>query len=300
MKIVEYLNDRPDLLSPGISACQGCAAELCLRRVLQVFGENTVVGVPPGCMAGAGVVGWNRLSGMKVPVHIPLLDNTAAFMAGAKANFLRQGRDVNAVAFAGDGASADAGLQCLSAAAERGDNIVYICYDNEGYMNTGFQRSGTTTKGSYTTTTPVGAVKKGKTRHKKNLPLIMAMHRPAYCATISPAYPEDMMRKLEKAATVKNGLVYLHIFSPCPTGWGFPPHLSIEVARLAVQTRFFPLFEAEDGKLVINQLVPNPKPVGDLLGLMHKFAHLQPEDIEDIQQEANDQWAAVSRLAENS
>ena len=140
MNYLDILKNKPDMVSPGVSACQGCCGELILRRVLQTAGENSIVCVPPGCMAGSGVVGWNYDSGMKIPVHIPLLDNTASFLTGLTNVYQRFGReDVNIIAVAGDGASADCGFQSLSGAAERGEYMLYICYDNEGYMNTGYR-----------------------------------------------------------------------------------------------------------------------------------------------------------------
>ena len=274
-----------DLISPGISACQGCAAEYCLRTVLKVLGRNTILAVPPGCMAGAGVVGWNRNAGTKVPVTIPLLDNSASMMSGLGRYYKSVGRDdIQIVVFAGDGATADAGFQSLSGVAERGENIIYICYDNEGYMNTGFQRSGTTTKGSNTSTTPVGSVNKGKLEHKKDVPMLMAMHNPSYVATVSPGYPKDFVGKIEKAASVRKGFVYLHIFSPCPTGWRFSPERTFQIARLGVQTNFFPLWEYENGRFKQSLPVRNPKPVKEYMKNLGKFSHLTEKQINEIQQ----------------
>ena len=297
MNLKEIFLDTPDLTSPGLSACPGCAAELALRTVLKVMGTNTVLGIPPGCMAGAGAVGWNRLSGVKVPVTIPLLDNTASMLSGIKRYYLKTGRDdIKVVAFAGDGATADAGFQALSGAAERGENIIYICYDNEGYMNTGFQRSGTSSKGSYTSTTPVGTLSQGKTQHKKDVPLIMAMHNVAYMATISPAYTKDFVSKLRKAASVKNGFVYLHIFSPCPTGWRFKPENTISIARLAVQTNFFPLYEYQDGRFNQTVAIRQSKPVQELIEKLGKFQHLEPNIINDLQQWVDDKMNLLQKL----
>lgn len=297
MNLKEIFLDTEDLVSPGLSACPGCAAELIFRTVLRILGENTVLGIPPGCMAGAGAVGWNRLSGVKVPVTIPLLDNTASQLSGMKRRYQQEGRDeIKVVAFAGDGASADAGFQALSGAAERGENIIYICYDNEGYMNTGFQRSGTSSKGSYTSTTPTGSLYKGKTQHKKDMPLIMAMHNVAYVATLSPAYTKDFVSKIEKAVGVKDGFVYLHILSPCPTGWRFDPAESISIARLAVQTNFFPLWEY--GKEIFHQTVPikDVKPVTEFTGRVGKFKHLLEEEIEEMQTWVDERISLLNRL----
>lgn len=299
MNYIDMLSNREDLVSPGISACQGCAAELILRTVLKILGKNTVVGIPPGCMAGAGCVGWNYDSGLKVPVHIPLLDNTASFLTGVKAMYERTGRDINVLAFAGDGASADCGFQSLSGAAERGDNIIYICYDNEGYMNTGFQRSGTTAKSSYTSTTPVGSSSRGKEQHRKDMPMIMAMHGAAYVATLSPAYMNDFVKKVEKAASIKDGLSYLHIFSTCPTGWLSDPKKSIEISRRAVQTNYFPLFEVEKGRFKLNMEIKEPKPVLYMLSLLGKFKHISSKEIQELQTLIDERYKRLISLVEN-
>jgi pyruvate ferredoxin oxidoreductase beta subunit/phenylglyoxylate dehydrogenase beta subunit len=264
MTIIDKLATYEDQISPGISACVGCNVELTLRTCLKVLGRDTIFAIPPGCMGGVGVVGWDKQSGSKVPVFFPLLDNVASMLAGIKLHYDRVGRDVNVVAFAGDGATVDAGFQCLSGAAERGARIIYICYDNEGYMNTGYQRSGSTTKGAWTSTTPVGKYGGGKKENKKDFPMIMAMHDLPYMATMNPAYIPDMVRKLEKAKeAVKHGLVYLHVYNPCVTGWGFKSDESIELARLAVETNFAPLFEVENKKFKLNVEIKNPKRVAD-------------------------------------
>jgi len=297
MSYIDFLLEKEDLVSPGISACQGCAAELSLRTALKILGKNTIVGIPPGCMAGAGCVGWNYDSGLKIPVHIPLLGNTAALLTGVKNMYQKIDRDVNVVAFAGDGATADCGFQSLSAAAERGENIIYICYDNEGYMNTGFQRSGTTTKGSYTSTTPYGTYSKGKTQHRKDMPMIMAMHDASYVATLSPAYMSDFVSKIKKAMSMKVGLRYLHIFSPCPTGWKFDADKTIEVARKAVRTNFFPLFEVENGEFKINVKVNNPESVSSFLKLQKKFQNIDEEIVDEIQKNINKKYNTLLALS---
>ncbi|NPV44501.1 MAG: NADH-dependent phenylglyoxylate [Firmicutes bacterium] len=297
MNAIEKLASAEEMISPGISACVGCNVELTLRTVMRILGPNTIFAVPPGCMGGVGVVGWDKKSGAKPPVFFPLLDNTASMLSGIKAHYVRNNRHVNVVAFAGDGATVDAGFQCLSGAAERGDNIIYICYDNEGYMNTGYQRSGSTTKGSWTSTTPVGDRGKGKRQNKKDFPMIMAMHDIPYVATASPAYIPDMVYKVEKAMQVKNGLAYLHILNPCITGWGIKAEESIEVCRLSVQTRFFPLFEVIDGKFKISVDVKKPKPVGEYIKKIKKYSHLTEEDIQELQELIDKKWERLVKLA---
>jgi pyruvate/2-oxoacid:ferredoxin oxidoreductase beta subunit len=297
MDLQEVFFTAEDLISPGLSACPGCAGELSLRTAMKIMGKNTVLGVPPGCMAGAGVVGWNRLAGAKVPITIPLLDNTASMMAGVRRHYQSIGRDdVKVVAFAGDGATADAGFQSLSGVAERGENIIYICYDNEGYMNTGFQRSSTSTKGSNTSTTPIGKVRKGKAQHKKDLPLLLAMHDAAYVATASPAYMQDFVRKIEKAKTVTNGMVYIHVLSPCSTGWHFDPKDTIAIARLAVQTNFFPLWEYESSTFRQTVSVKNAKPVQQFIAQLGKFRHLSEREISELQIWVDEKMSLLNRL----
>lgn len=298
MKAVDLCEKTEELISPGISACVGCNVELSLRVVMRVLGPNTILAIPPGCMGGVGVVGWDMKSGAKVPVFFPLLDNPASMLAGIKLHYDRIGEDVNVVAFAGDGATVDAGFQCLSGAAERGDKIIYICYDNEGYMNTGYQRSGSTTKGAWTSTTPVSREGQGgKRQNKKDFPMIMAMHDIPYMATANPAYIQDMINKVEKAKQVDSGLAYIHIFNPCITGWGINSEESIEVARLAVQTNFAPLYEVENGNFKLNINLKNPKPVREYLKKIKKFSHLTDEEMEELQAVTDKKWDRLVKLA---
>ncbi len=299
MSYIDVLREAEDLTTPGCSACQGCGAELILRRVLQICGRDTIVGIPPGCMAGAGAVGWNHENGLKIPVHIPLLTNVASFLSGLSRMYQRKGRtDVNIVGIAGDGGTADAGFQSLSAAAERGEKMLYICYDNEGYMNTGYQRSSTTSKGSRTSTTPVGTVVKGKTQQQKYVPLIMAMHGIEYCATASPSHMADFVAKVQKGlAAGRKGFAYLHVFSPCPTGWGFASDRSIQIARMAVRSNMFPLWEMEEGVFRINDLNKDPVSVAEFVGLSAKFSALSEEDIASIQRMADHRFEMIKRLA---
>lgn len=300
MSYIDTIAESTDLVTPGMSACQGCGGELILRRLLQVAGKNSLICIPPGCMAGAGVVGWSFDNGLKIPVHITLLDNTAAFLSGVTNMYQRKGRgDVNMIAMAGDGASADCGFQSLSGAAERGEKMLYVCYDNEGYMNTGFQRSSTTCLGSRTTTTPIGSAIPGKPQHAKNLPFIMAMHNVEYVATASPAYMKDMIEKIEKGlAASKRGFAYLHIFSPCPTGWVHAADKGIEIARKAVQADYFPLFEVEDGKW--RQTVANKKPVplNEYLGLLKKLGHCKCDEHEALQAHVDARMDFLNRMTE--
>lgn len=274
---------KEDLFSPGLSACMGCNSELIVRFSLRLLGRNTILATPPGCVPGFGAVGYLDTAGAKVPIFHPLLSNTASMLSGIKRYYKKIGREVNVVAFAGDGGTADVGFQALSGAVERGENIIYICIDNEGYMNTGIQRSGTTSFGAWTTTTPVGKVSKGKSRESKDLPMIIVMHGAPYVATASTAFLEDYGQKLKKAMQVKDGLAYIHIHSPCPTGWRFSPEKTIEISRLAVETNFFPLWEYERGKLRLTYPIENPRPIMEYLQSIGKYSHLDNHQIRKIQ-----------------
>jgi phenylglyoxylate dehydrogenase beta subunit len=288
---------KEDLFSPGLSACMGCNSELIIRFSLRILGKNTILATPPGCIPGFGAVGYSDTTGAMVPVFHPLLSNTPAMLAGIKRYYRRMGREVQVVAIAGDGGTADVGFQSLSGAVERGENIIYICVDNEGYMNTGNQRSGTTPFGAWTTTTPVGKIGKGKTRESKNLPMIMVMHGAPYVATASTAFLEDYAQKLKKAMSVKDGVSYIHLFSPCPTGWRFPPEKTIEVSRLAVETNFFPLWEYERGKFRFTHSVENPKPVKEYLQLVGKYSHLDRDQLKKFKRMVEERLELLKRLA---
>lgn len=300
MNVFEKLSSSEEMISPGISACVGCNVELTLRTCMRVLGPDTILAIPPGCMGGVGVVGWDKKSGSKVPVFFPLLDNVASMLAGLKLYYNRFGRDeVNVVAFAGDGATVDAGLQCLSGAAERGDNMIYICYDNEGYMNTGYQRSGSTSKGAWTSTTPVSTEGKGgKRQDRKDIAMIMAMHDIPYVATMNPAFIPDMVSKVEKAKTVKNGMAFLYVYNPCVTGWGIKSDESIEVARMAVDSFFSPLYEVENGKFKISYTPKKPITVREYVKKCKKFSHLSEEEITHLQSLADHKWKRLKTLCE--
>jgi phenylglyoxylate dehydrogenase beta subunit len=287
---------KEDLFSPGLSACMGCNSELIVRFSLRILGKNTILATPPGCIPGFGAVGLSDTTGARVPIFHPLLSNTAAMLAGIKRYYRRIGREVHVVTFAGDGGTADVGFQSLSGAVERGENIIYICVDNEGYMNTGIQRSGTTSFGAWTTTTPVGKTSKGKARESKNLPMIMVMHGAPYVATANTAFLEDYAQKLKKAMEVKDGLAYIHLFSPCPTGWRFPPEKTIEVSRLAVETNFFPLWEYERGKFRFTHSIEDPKPVEEYTRQIGKYSHLDRDQLKKFKRMVEERLAFLKHM----
>jgi len=295
-ELFKTLAHEEDLFSPGLSACMGCNSELIIRFSLKILGKNTILATPPGCIPGFGSVGYSDRAGARVPIFHPLLSNTAAMLSGIKRYYQKIGREVHVVAFAGDGGTADVGFQALSGATERGENIIYICVDNEGYMNTGIQRSGTTSYGAWTTTTPVGKRGSGKNRESKNLPMIMIMHGAPYVATASPAFLEDYAEKLKKAMKVKNGLAYIHLLSPCPTGWRFAPEKTVEVSRLAVETNFFPLWEYDSGRFRFTVKMKEPVPLESYLNRMGKYSHLTGGQIRKMKKMVGKRYTLLESL----
>jgi len=293
--VIKYFNN--DQFAMGSPLCLGCPAELSLRFTMKILGKNTVLFGAPGC-AVLLICGMGTKTYCKVPTHMTNMTNLPSTAAGFKKYHQKKGNDVQCVCFAGDGCFADVGFQALSGAAERGDNLITICYDNEGYMNTGVQRSGTTPYLSWTTTTPVGTRKKGKQMPPKNMPLIMAAHDIPYVATATIGFPEDYAKKLKKAMATKDGLSYIHLFTPCPTGWRAPPESGIDICRLAVETNSFPLWEYERGVYQFTHNVRNQKPVSEYLRLMRKYNHLQEADIEEIQQKVYERFAVIQALTE--
>jgi len=279
---------------PGHRACIGCAEALAVRLTLKALGRNTIVANATGCMEIVSSclpqTTWN------VPWIHTLFENTAAVIAGvetARKVLARKGRippeRTFCVAIAGDGGTSDIGFQALSGALERGHDIVYFCYDNEAYMNTGIQRSSATPYGASTTTAPAGKASIGQTTWKKNMPEIAVAHSIPYVATACPSYPFDLMEKVKKAARVV-GPAYLHILSPCPTGWRCPPDLAITIGRLAVESGIFPLYEVENGKYRINFDFPRLRPVTQYLRLQGRFRHLPDGEIEKIQHQVEENW----------
>jgi pyruvate ferredoxin oxidoreductase beta subunit len=238
----------------------------------------------------------------EVPWIHTLFENTAAVASGIEAGIKvlsRKGkysRKTKAVAMAGDGGTADIGLQALSGALERGHDLIYICFDNEAYMNTGIQRSSATPFGASTTTSPAGKVSIGQTSWKKNMPAIAAAHDIPYVATACHSYPFDLMNKVSKAMEV-NGPSYIHVLSVCPTGWRLPPDLAIRAGRLAVQTGIFPLYEIEQGKYTLNLDFPQLRPVEDYFKLQGRFRHLTKEIVAQIQARVTDEYAKLKEKA---
>jgi len=242
----------------------------------------------------------------RVPWIHTLFENTAAVASGIEAGLKvmtrkgkRPAKEVKAVVMAGDGGTSDIGLQALSGAFERGHDFLYICLDNEAYMNTGIQRSSATPFGASTTTAPAGTKSIGQVTWKKNMPAIAAAHDIPYVATACPSYPFDLMAKVAKAAAI-HGPTYLHILSACPTGWGCAPDLAIRIGRLAVQTRMFPLYEIENGQYKLGTGGARPRPVTDYLKLQGRFRHLSEETIKEIQRRVDEEYAKLEEKVARS
>jgi pyruvate/2-oxoacid:ferredoxin oxidoreductase beta subunit len=231
-----------------------------------------------------------------VPVFHTAFETAAIMATGIKAAKLQQGKDTTVVAWAGDGGTFDIGLQALSGAAERNEDIIYVCYDNEAYMNTGIQRSSSTPIGTWTTTTPD---ERPESRPKKNIMEIMAAHRIPYAATASIAFPEDFIHKMQKAKGIR-GMRFFHVLAPCPTGWRVPSAWSVKIARLAMHTNVFPLYEVEDGT-VFRITVNSPHlPVRAYLEPQGRFRHLNEAQVETIQRITDRRWDDLQRRVNES
>ena len=291
---------RESLISPGHRACQGCGEILAMGMVMKAAGPNTIVANATGCMEI--VTSPFPETAWRVPWLHVAFENTAAVASGIEAaiQMLYKKQKIkekpNIIAFAGDGATADIGLQSLSGALERGHNFLYVCLDNEAYMNTGIQRSSSTPYGAMTTTSPPGKKSIGQCTWKKNVAMIAAAHNIPYVATASPGYHLDLMNKVRKALAV-DGPAYIQIFSPCPTGWRSKPEQSITLAKLAVQTGVFPLFEVEYGRFKITQKTKELKPIKEYLQLQRRFRHLGEDDIAYIQERVKAEFERLKALA---
>ena len=298
---VPRLVTKKDTFVSGHRACIGCGEALAVRLACKALGQNVVIANATGCMeivsSPLPTTSW------KVPWIHTLFENSAAVASGIESGLkmlMKKGRiaqqEIKVVAMAGDGGTSDIGLQALSGALERGHNFLYICFDNEAYMNTGIQRSSATPFGAATTTSPVGRKSIGQVSWKKNMPAIAAAHNIPYVATACPSYPFDLIEKVEKGASTP-GPAYVHILSVCPTGWRCPTDLTVRMGRLAVETGIFPLYEVENGKYKLNFDFPELRPVGDYLKLQGRFRHLSEDLIAKIQQRVTADYAALKEKA---
>jgi len=269
----------------------------------KALGKDTVIINATGCMEV--ISSLYPTTAWRLPwIHVAF-PNSASVGSGVEAGLKvlrRKGRipdrDVKAVSIGGDGGTVDIGIQALSGAMERRHDMLYVCYDNEAYMNTGIQRSGATPFGASTTTEPAGSASYGKKAWKKNVPEIMVAHNLPYVATACPSYPIDLMNKVKKARKIK-GPSYIHCLSVCPTGWRLPPNLTIKAGRLAVETGVFPLYEVEDGKYKITIKMPEKlRPIEDYLKIQGRFRHLGADEIKMIQERVNQEYKKLMSKVE--
>ena len=260
--------------------CAGCASVLAVRLTLKVLGRKSVFIVPANCISTVSC--YYPQAPFFVPMTVMAFAATAAACSGISAGFKRRGReDIHVVGFAGDGGTADIGIQSLSGAIDCGNKFIYICYDNEAYMNTGVQRSGLTPYGATTTTTPSPSF---ENRPKKDMLRIVAAHDIPYAATACISYPLDFMQKVEKASKV-NGPTYVHVLVPCPTGWGFAPDCTIELGRMAVESGMWKLVEFENGEFRTTYTPRRKRPISEYFEAQTRFRQLSPEEIAAIQRE---------------
>ncbi len=287
------------LLHPGHAACAGCAPAINVRHVLDGLqaarpGSRIVLVIPASCWTI--IAGIWPVNAFGVTVHLTPFASAGAEASGLKAALRLRGRgDTQVVVWGGDGSTCDIGFSGVSAAAERNEDIVYVLNDNEAYMNTGVQKSGATPEGAWTTTTPAASPRRGQ---KKDLARVMAAHGVPYVATLAAGTVpmlKDFRAKVARAAEVE-GFRFLHTLGPCPPGWRYPTDRSTEIARLAVESRYFPLVECDHGRWHITFRPRYPVPVSEFLAAQGRFGHLTPEEMDVIQGHLDERWAALEAL----
>ena len=277
----------------GHKACAGCGGSLAVRIALKVLGDRAIAILPAGCMSAVGfnfpqlAFGCNAM--------ISTFAGTASLMTGVAAGMKRKGEtDFTVIGFAGDGGTADIGIQALSGAIDRNDDILYICYDNEAYMNTGIQQSSLTPYGASTTTSPVDRNGQATLTQKKDMFRIVSAMGAPYVATASVGYLDDYATKVEKASHI-HGTKFIHVLAPCPTGWGSPVDATVELAREAVDCGLWRLAECEGGVVTVNR-DPRKKtgefaPVEHYLKSQRRFKHMSDEDIRLVEAHRDAQWS---------
>ncbi len=276
-----------EYFAPGHRACIGCGEALAVRHVCKALGKDVIIANATGCMeivsSALPTTTW------RVPWIHSLFENTAAVASGIESGLkvLRrkgkiENKKITVVAMGGDGATCDIGLQALSGALERGHNFIYVCFDNEAYMNTGIQRSSATPFGASTTTSPTGKKSIGQITWKKNMPAIAAAHGIPYVATACPSYPFDLFDKIKRAKEI-DGPAYIHVYSVCPTGWRSAPELSVQLGRLAVETGIFPLYEIDHGRYKLSMEFSPLRPITEYTKLQGRFRHLTADVLQQIQ-----------------
>jgi pyruvate/2-oxoacid:ferredoxin oxidoreductase beta subunit len=281
-----------EFVHSGHVGCPGCGATIAMRFVLKALGEKTIMVLPACCWSV--IAGPYPQSALKIPVIHAAFETGGATASGVRAALDMKGdTETTVLTWAGDGGTFDIGFQALSGAVERNENFLYVCYDNEAYMNTGIQRSSSTPYGAWTTTT---TGQDWKRLRKKNIVEVLVAHRIPYVATASIAFPDDLLRKAQKAKETK-GSKFLHVYASCPTGWRIPSEMSVKIARMAVQTNIFPLYEVEDGLRYTINYKPKEYLVREYFKLQGRFKHLTDQDLDQIQQMVNEDWELLLRKA---
>jgi pyruvate ferredoxin oxidoreductase beta subunit len=274
-----------DLISPGHTTCAGCGVVIAIRQLSKGCPKDLIVSNATSCLevttSAYPQTSWN------VPWIHAAFETSSSVASGIEAAIRRLGKPWKVLSIAGDGGTFDIGLQAISGTMERGQKVTHVCVDNEAYMNTGVQRSGATPHDAWTTTSPVGRKSSGKRQNKKPLLEILAAHRIPYAASASIAYPADLVQKIRKAFEKQPSFVHIH--SPCPAGWKTPESDTVKLARLAVDTGMWVLYEIEDGLLKINKR-PAKKPVSEYLSPQGRFRHLTPENVKEIQDLTDKRW----------
>ncbi len=289
MSEMRTIKDMPvnDMFVSGHGACAGCGMAVAVKNIMRILGADTTVYVPASCLIVISAM--YPTSNFRTPYLFTAFENTGAVTTGIRAAQRRRGLSSTVVGLAGDGGTFDIGLQALSGAAERNEDILYVCLDNEGYMNTGIQRSGATPFGAWTTTTPVGTKVEGKREFKKDLMAIVAAHGPPYAASLSIAHYNDFIKKVEKAKE-KKGFRFLHVMTPCVPGWRSDPSMTVEIARLAVETGMWTLYEIDEGEARTTYKPQTMLPVTDYLKLQGRFRHMENGDVAKLQEWLCNKW----------
>jgi len=280
-----------ELMFSGHAACPGCGAALAMRYLLKGLGPETIMAMPACCWAVIG--GAMPSTALNIALQDCAFEATGAAVSGIRAGLDAQGlKGVTVVGFAGDGGTADIGLQALSGMLERRTDAIYVMYDNEAYMNTGIQRSGATPKGAWTTTTPTGAGMRGKEEQKKDILAIVMAHEPSYAATANVAFPEDFVKKAKRAAAIE-GPRFLHVLAPCPPGWRFDAERTVEIGRLATEANIFPLLEYTEGEMRLTRKPSVRTPVEAYLKAQGRFGHMNADEVRAVQEATDRKWAKL-------
>lgn len=295
---LKELYKKEDRLTSGHRLCAGCAAPIIVRQILTAIDEPVVLSNATGCLEVSTTI--YPYTAWQVPWIHTAFETAASTISGVEAMYrslVKQGKmeeqDIRFVAFGGDGGTYDIGLQALSGMLERGHTALYVCYNNEAYMNTGIQRSGATPLGAWTTTSPVGKVIPGKPRPRKDLTAIAAAHDIPYAAQASPHNWRDLMRKARKAVAAE-GPSFLNVLSSCNRGWRHPTDITIEISRLAAETCYWPLYEVEDGEWKLTHRPKEKLPLEEFLRPQGRFRHLFREEnkhvLEQLQAQVDRKW----------